>query len=1170
MKICKKSMAIFLAILMLLSVLTVAATAASRYSDYYVAGVEELCGSSWDSSDNDNLMADDDDDGVHTITYLDVAQGEYLFKVTDGYYWWGNSETGGNMKFKVTDTCPVTISFDTETEQISVTGDNVITDYEMEIKYLTLVGDSAICNGNNWEPNAESCKMTEIKQNVYQITVYDVAVGYGYCKFAANGSWDDNWGEGAQLYADELYYTDEYTAVYAEDELGYDGGNIYVNVEKKCDIRYTVDMTKMDFVTGKGATYKIEFLYGDEESTQEPTEEPTTMEEPTEEPTTEGYDYTEEPTTEGYESTEEPTTEGYEYPTEGSEETYDYCAFVDPKDYSGKVWGAWTWNKGGKESKYYKGDVEEDGTVYFSNLGDQVVFLTTTDGNAPDEDWTNVDIRTADLTVKDFGTYSITGEKEGYDAFSNPVTLYTGEWDGEETESYNNYAFLESEDYLNDGTWYAQTWNNGEFRFVKGNNYTSYIYFDGLGDNVVFLTTDDGEEPDGKWTNVIAKTGDLKVYNADTFIITGKDTESEKDLYIGDWDENGAKDTYEKNVYVDTAGLGDGTWGAWTWNDGDGHYIEITDFENGVAYFEYCIGKNVIFLTTSDGEAPNEGWTNVTAKTADLVAKDDGTFIVTGTTSAVDPKSEEPYTQYTGAWKEDEATEATVATEDATTATEEQNKITPGFYVVGSEEACGAEWGWDKPYEYSTPMQLAKDGTYFKIVENVKSSYGNITDEGDDLYVFKVVYVDEEGNITWHPGGTDNNTQIKVEEDNSTLVFRFELLASEPTVEGEDPEAVKVSVYGPEDEVPVIEPATEEATTVTTEETVKPTESDSKYYYFYYRPSDDQEDDRCSYVLFIKPEDGEAQEFDFEFTTLADEGEDPIYAAKVPKTIGDKIKELKFEIFDEEDEWISEFKFDDVNLSDFTNKVLGSDGKFEEESMTEPVETTEAPTKPYRPTTPYRPTSPVVRPTSSVTPTEATTTATSDTSATEPNETNANPTSGQPSTSNVSPTAEPTAAPTNAPSEAPTNTPIEAPTEAAPTEKAQPTTEQVQPTAATQYVPATEKVEKSKDTNPVKVTVSKKTIKKSKLNKNKKASRTVKPLTIKDAKGAVKVVKVKKGSAPKIYKKITVDAKTGAITFKKGSKYKKGTYTIKLKITVKGNNDYKPKTINKKVKIVIK
>ena len=167
-------------------------------------------------------------------------------------------------------------------------------------------------------------------------------------------------------------------------------------------------------------------------------------------------------------------------------------------------------------------------------------------------------------------------------------------------------------------------------------------------------------------------------------------------------------------------------------------------------------------------------------------------------------------------------TPATPDTPDTpdTTPTTPAKPIVPGFYVVGSEEVCGAEWANDKAYEYGVPMQLSADGkTYYQVFENIKASAGNVTDEGPDIYVFKVVYIDELGKITWHPGGMGNNTKVTVAEDGSTILFQFKLLASRPTKEGTDPEAVIATVYGPNDEKPedfskVAYPETPEETTV--------------------------------------------------------------------------------------------------------------------------------------------------------------------------------------------------------------------------------------------------------------------------------------------------------------------------------------------------------------------
>ncbi len=105
-----------------------------------------------------------------------------------------------------------------------------------------------------------------------------------------------------------------------------------------------------------------------------------------------------------------------------------------------------------------------------------------------------------------------------------------------------------------------------------------------------------------------------------------------------------------------------------------------------------------------------------------------------------------------------------------------------------------------------------------------------------------------------------------------------------------------------------------------------------------------------------------------------------------------------------------------------------------------------------------------------------------------------------------------------------------------------------------------------KKANTIKVTAKTKSVKAKSLKRKKQV---VKPLAIKSAKGSVKVVKVKNGTDKKLFKKFTVNSKSGALTIKKG-KYKKGVYKVKLKITASGGKYYKPKTVNKTVKIKIK
>jgi hypothetical protein len=86
----------------------------------------------------------------------------------------------------------------------------------------------------------------------------------------------------------------------------------------------------------------------------------------------------------------------------------------------------------------------------------------------------------------------------------------------------------------------------------------------------------------------------------------------------------------------------------------------------------------------------------------------------------------------------------------------------------------------------------------------------------------------------------------------------------------------------------------------------------------------------------------------------------------------------------------------------------------------------------------------------------------------------------------------------------------------------------------------------------------------------KKKAKTIKrsrAIKVSSAKG--KVTYDLKSVTKKKYKKyFTVKKKTGDIRIKKG--LKKGTYRVKVKVTAKGNNNYKSKTLTRTFRIRIK
>lgn len=213
-------------------------------STYVVAGVKSLCGTEWNANDTNNQMTKNED-GTYSITYKDVAEGEYQFKVVcDSSIWYGNE--GNNIAFEVSATCDVTITFNPETKAITVIGDGV-GEAKLIVNSVTAagVGSGNFLNGVSWDPAAEANHMTN-NGGVWSITYDNIAAGTYTFKFAANDAWDYSWG-----YDKEVKSGVEYEAYL-------NGGNTTVTVETGgSSVTLILDLSNMD-TKGNGAKMKVE------------------------------------------------------------------------------------------------------------------------------------------------------------------------------------------------------------------------------------------------------------------------------------------------------------------------------------------------------------------------------------------------------------------------------------------------------------------------------------------------------------------------------------------------------------------------------------------------------------------------------------------------------------------------------------------------------------------------------------------------------------------------------------------------------------------------------------------------------------------------------------------------------------------------------------------------
>ena len=230
-------------------------------STYVVAGSEELCGVLWKGSPEEapeNVMTDNGD-GTYTKVFTNVQIADSLqIKVVEntadgGQNWIGDNGGDNNITFNVLAACDVTVTYDSNTRKITVSGDGVQIVSDIEIKSMHAVGngdpdDESWLNGVAWDPTAN--EMEQVADKVYEITYHNVPEFDNYqVKFAANGTWADSWG-GA-----EENFTPESGVAF---DAVYNGQNLTVNVPYEfADVTLRIDLSNFNYATKLGAVATV-------------------------------------------------------------------------------------------------------------------------------------------------------------------------------------------------------------------------------------------------------------------------------------------------------------------------------------------------------------------------------------------------------------------------------------------------------------------------------------------------------------------------------------------------------------------------------------------------------------------------------------------------------------------------------------------------------------------------------------------------------------------------------------------------------------------------------------------------------------------------------------------------------------------------------------------------
>ena len=255
-------------------------------STYVVAGSEELCGVLWKGSPEEapeNVMTDNGD-GTYTKVFTDVQIADSLqIKVVEntadgGQNWIGDNGGDNNITFNVLAACDVTVTYDSNTRKITVSGDGVQIVSDIEIKSMHAVGngdpdEESWLNGVAWDPTAN--EMEQVADKVYEITYHNVPEFDNYMvKFAANGKWADSWG-GA-----EKNFTPESGVAF---DAVYNGQDLTVNVPYEfADVTLRIDLSNFNYATKLGAVATVTVT----EASQVPSTVPTSTVPTTTDPAT--------------------------------------------------------------------------------------------------------------------------------------------------------------------------------------------------------------------------------------------------------------------------------------------------------------------------------------------------------------------------------------------------------------------------------------------------------------------------------------------------------------------------------------------------------------------------------------------------------------------------------------------------------------------------------------------------------------------------------------------------------------------------------------------------------------------------------------------------------------------------------------------------------------------
>ena len=217
-----------------------------------------IFGKAWDKDDTSTEMTFDSNDGLYKLTLENVQpEKDIRIRVIKNHSWgedWGRLDYKEDPQFTVTAPCDVTITYDAAEDETDVYGDHITYAWDIKAEYVIAVGTGSgtFLNGADWDPEDESNLMTEVSDDVYEISYSGIAKGSYQYKFTANSvesanPWALNWGsEIEQNYP----VNTEIDGVFNGKNCGFEV------VEDNSTVTLRLDLSNYDYRYKKGAKMK--------------------------------------------------------------------------------------------------------------------------------------------------------------------------------------------------------------------------------------------------------------------------------------------------------------------------------------------------------------------------------------------------------------------------------------------------------------------------------------------------------------------------------------------------------------------------------------------------------------------------------------------------------------------------------------------------------------------------------------------------------------------------------------------------------------------------------------------------------------------------------------------------------------------------------------------------